>query len=240
MGQPLAHAWCSLLSYLSPPTVTSSTTSLLCTVFLSLCLVGCAPQHVAYHSSADIPYRSTSTGTQMDLIGGDDEDAETREYVVFTAEDTELMAEDSGTRSYILLAPATGMGYSFADANLERSVPLTRQEASTLTDGLNETLKLWDGSQNQGEGTFYEYTHTPEQEINRVSPNVIEWYSAVRFTASHTPGGASARLLLGDSPSSKLQAVIKLQDREDVEDFRSVLLQAQKALGGAQGISAQP
>lgn len=46
----------------------------------------------------------------------------------------------------------------------------------------------------------------------------------------HTPEGPSAHLLLGDSPSSKLQAVIKLQDREDVQDFRSVLLQAQKAL----------
>jgi len=207
--------------------MTRSITSLLC-IFLALSLASCAPQHVAYHSSADIPYRNTSTGTQMDLIGGDDEDAGQREYAVFTAEDTELAGE--GTRSYILLTPASSMGYSFKDANLQRSVPLTRQEASVLTDGLNKALELWDDTQGEGEGRFYEFTHTPEQEIDRVSPNVIEWQSAVKFTASHTPDGASARLLLGDSPSSKLQAVIKLQDREDVEDFRSVLLQAQKAL----------
>ena len=206
-----------------------SATSLLC-IFFSLCLVGCPPEHVAYHSSAEIPYRTTSTDTQMDLIGRDDEDAGEREYAVFVADDTELAAGDSGNPPYILLAPASGMGYSFAEANLQRSVPLTKEEAIALTDGLNEALELWDDSQNEGEGRFYEFTHTPEQEITRVSPSVIEWYSAVRFTASHTPDGASARLLLGDSPSSKLQAVIHLRDREDVEDFRTVLLQAQKAL----------
>ena len=207
----------------------SKPASLLCIVF-SLCLVGCSPQHVAYHSSADIPYRTTSTDSEMDLIGGDDEDANQREYAVFVAEDMEMRSEDEATRSYILLAPASDMGYSFEDTNLQRSVPLTREKAIALTDGLNKALELWDDSQNEGEGLFYEFTHTPEQEITRVSPSVIEWYSAVRFTASHTPDGASARLLLGDSPSSKLQAVIHLRDREDVEDFRTVLLQAQKAL----------
>ncbi len=210
--------------------MTRSITSLLC-IFLALSLTSCAPQHVSYHSTADIPYRTTSTNSEMDLIGADGEDANQREYAVFVAEDTEVRSEDEATRSYILLAPASDMGYSFEDANLHRSVPLTREEAIALTDGLNKALELWDDTQGESEGRFYEFTHTPEQEITRVSTNVIEWYSAIRFTASHTPDGASARLLLGDSPSSKLQAVIKLQDREDVEDFRSVLLQAQKALG---------
>lgn len=205
--------------------MTESTTALLCIVF-SLSLVGCTPQHVAYHSTADIPYRTTSTDTQMDLVGADDEDASQREYAVFVAEDT----GDSGTQSYVLLAPANTMGYSFADANLQRSVPLTEEEALALADGVKKALELWDSSQNEGEGRFYEFTHTPEQEITRVSPNVIEWHSAVRFTASHTPDGASARLLLGDSPSSQLQAVIGLQERADVEDFRSVLLKAQRSL----------
>lgn len=208
--------------------MTKSTTALLCVAF-SLSLAGCAPQHVAYHSTADIPYRTTSTGTQMDLIGGDDEDASQREYAVFVADDT----GDGGTRSYVLLAPASSMGYSFSDANLQRSVPLTEEEALALADGTKEALELWDSSQSEGEGRFYEFTHAPEQEITRVSPNVIEWYSTVRFTASHTPDGASARLLLGGSPRSELQAVIELQDRDDVRDFRSVLLQAQKALGGS-------
>ncbi len=189
-------------------------------------LAGCGPPHVAYHSTADVPYYTESTSTQMQLVGQSDEEASEREYVAF-------VARDDGKRSYLLLAPkdTRTAGYSFDAAIIGRAVPLKKKQGQALIDGLAQTLELWDQGGADGSGRFYEFMHAPEQEVDRVSENVVEWHPALKFTASHIPNGASARLLLGDSPNERLQYVVELNEREDVVDFRQVLQTAQKQTG---------
>lgn len=70
----------------------------------------------------------------------------------------------------------------------------------------------------------------PEQDVRRVSENVVQWQAALRFTFSHTPDGPSAVMLLGDSPDSGLQYVIEFDDREQIEDFRSLVVEAGRRL----------
>jgi len=183
-------------------------------------LAGCQTQHVAYHSTADIPYVTNATNTQMELVGGDDEMADEREYVVFAAVD----GQDMG---YVLLAPYTGSssgaGYSFANANLARAVPLQRDNIESLVSALQRTSNMWSQAEVDGEGTFVEVMHAPEQDVRRVSENVVEWRPALRFTFSGTPDGPSAQMLLGDAPEERLQYVIEFDERQQIEDFRNVL-----------------
>jgi hypothetical protein len=187
---------------------------------------GCETTHVAYHSTADVPYYTSSTSTQMELVTGDVNPESQIGYLVFTA-------TDNSQNSYVLLAPSesTDPDYTFGSANFGRAVPLQKAEVEELTEGLRRTLKLWGESNSSTEGSFYEFLHAPEQEIRRVSQNVIQWQAAVKFTASHTPEGPSARLLLGDSPNESLQYVIEFDNRSDVSDFRDLLKSASNQLG---------
>lgn len=194
---------------------------LLYAVVLSVAILsGCKTQHVAYHSTADIPYYTDATNTQMTLVVGDEDAAEDRDYVVF-------VATDDQSTPYVLLAPYTGnsssAGYSFANANLTRAVPLRDENLDTLIDAARRASGHWSQDDTQGEGTFVEFVHAPEQDIRRVSENVIEWNSAIRFTFSHVPDGSSARMVLGDSPDEQLQYVVEFKEQEEVVDFQDVL-----------------
>jgi hypothetical protein len=195
-------------------------------LLIVLLLTGCrSADHVAYHSTADIPYYTDDTATRMELIVGDQEAAQNREYVVFAA-------VDDGEIPYVLLAPYSGSSasteYSFEKAVIERAVPLHGDNLDRLITGLGTTLRLWDKDNGDGEGDFYEYVHAPEQDINRLSENVVEWHSAIRFTASHTPEGPSAQMLLGDSPKEALQYLVEFEERSAVDDLHDVLQEARE------------
>jgi hypothetical protein len=196
---------------------------------------GCETQHVAYHSTASVPYYTQSTSTQMQLIGEASESSPSpgpnetsgRGYVIFSATDNQQT-------SYVLLAPeGTPSGYSFEAANFGRAVPLQKKQASALIDGLNRTLEIWGKSNEEGEGDFYEFLHAPEQDVDPVSPNVVEWVASVKFTASNTPDGPTARLVLGDSPKEALQYVVEFDERKEVATFRDLLQKARDQMGSA-------
>lgn len=162
----------------------------------------------------------------MNLIG--ESDAQTsRGYVVFAATDNQ-------ETSYVLPAPEKEetTGYTFDAANLGRAVPLQKKQASVLISGLNRILELWGNSDAEDEGAFYEFLHAPEQNIDPVSPNVVEWTASVQFTASNTPSGPTARLQLGDSPKKALQYVVEFDDREEVATLRDLLQKAHNQMGG--------
>jgi hypothetical protein len=151
-------------------------------------LAGCQTQHVAYHSTADIPYVTNATNTQMELVGGDDEMADEREYVVFAAVD----GQDMG---YVLLPPYTGSssgaGYSFANANLARAVPLQRNNIESLVSALERTSNMWSQAEVDGEGTFVEVMHAPEQDVGAL---VRTSSSGVQPSASPSRGRRTDRL----------------------------------------------
>jgi hypothetical protein len=190
-------------------------------LIFAVLLAGCKTQHVPYHSTADIPYATTSTSTQMELIVGDDEMKDKREYVVF-------VASDNGQNEYALIAPQTSntSGYSFDAANLGRSVPLPEDNVTALIDGLADALQIWDKSSEEEEGAFYEFSHAPEQDIDRISENVVRWHPALKVTISHTPDGPAGRMLVGDSPKQELQHVVEFDKREELADFRNLLKEA--------------
>lgn len=184
-----------------------------------LILTGCRQtEHVPYHSTAEITYFTSATWTNMELIGADDEQADDRDFRI-------LVATDNDELRYVLIAPSDGdeADYTIEDTDILRAVPIKTGSISTLTAELGRTLELWDGDQLDGQGDFVEFMHAPEQDIRRVSENVVEWRPALRYTFSKTPSGPTARMLLGDSPDSGLQKVITFEDREEIADFRQVL-----------------
>jgi len=195
-------------------------------LLILLFLTGCKTQHVAYHSTASVPYFSEATTTHLEVIVGSDDFAGDRDFVVYHA-------VDNGADAYTLIAPSTDRAREnneFQRGRIHRAVPLSREHSDKLAAGLAETLRLWETSYSNQEGGFYEFMLAPEQDVRRVSENVVQWRAALRFTFSHTPDGPSAAMLLGDSPDSGLQYVIEFDDREQIEDFRSLVVEAGRRL----------
>lgn len=189
----------------------------------SLLFVGCETTHVSYHSTVTVPYQSDATSTQMDLvtIEGGQQSSGSLGFIV-------LVAEDGDSDPYVLLAPmrvgqTSNLSYEIRSARMDRAVPLNKPEVDTLLQGLDRTLEMMSGPELEGEGRFYEYMYAPEQNIDQVSTRVVEWYPALRFTAARTEKGTTAELILGNSPKESLQYRIKFEERETLEDFRTLL-----------------
>lgn len=190
----------------------------------SLLFVGCETTHVRHHSTITVPYQSDATSTQMDLvtIEGGQQSSGSLGFIV-------LVAEDGDSDPYVLLAPMRANNtseYRIRSARIDRAVPLSKPEVDTLSQGLDRTLEMLSGPDLEEEGEFYEYIYAPEQNIDRVSTRVVEWYPALRFTAARTEEGTTAELILGDSPEQSLQYRIEIEEREALEDFRTLLRNA--------------
>ena len=184
---------------------------------VAFALTGCQTKHVAYHSTANVPYLTSSTLTDMVLVGKK-ADGIDRKYRVMTATDNQRV-------QYAVLAPDKGasVGYKLKDADFNRSVPLKEKTLQALIEGVEETLRVWDQKRGERKGTFYEFLHAPEQDVRSVSDNVVTWDPAIRFTSSHTSEGPTVRIILGDSPKDKLQRLIEFNRREEVADLRDLL-----------------
>jgi len=194
---------------------------LACSAFALLC-AGCGPDPIAYHSTASVPYYTSSTSTQMEAIQRQEESAGGEPYVVFSALDNE-------STGYVLVAPTgTGSsGSSFQAADFNRAVPLKGENLTSLIEELGGAIDRW-GTESEGSGSFYEFVHAPEDDIERVSENVVQYYASVRFTISRTEEGPVGRLVLGASPEEQLQSVIEMEDKEAVQTFRNLLMRAQE------------
>jgi len=199
----------------------------------SLLLAGCGSPHVAYHSTASVPFYTASTSTQMEAIERTGDQVTQKNYVVFAALDNQ-------NAGYVLLAPTGGTSFesNFKSADFDRAVPLKGENLSSFISGLGDATKDW-GEEREGTGTFYEFVHAPEDDIQRVSKNVIEYYASVRFTLSRTPDGTAGRLVLGASPDKQLQSVISFEDKEDVQTLRNLLKRARERSTGMQEARSQ-
>ncbi|WP_022836057.1 hypothetical protein [Salisaeta longa] len=191
-----------------------------------LFLTGCGgARHVAYHSTAEISYQTAATKTQLYLVGSDDANALQRNYVVFAA-------SDRGGTPYVLLTPRTSRGagatYSFNDAVIVRGVPLHRPALDTLIQTLTYVHQQWAPTPKATRGVLAEMIHAPVTDIEPDGPTVTTWTPALRFTFSHTPKGPTARMILGNAPKQRLQYLVSFDEREEIADFRKVLMQARK------------
>lgn len=185
----------------------------------ALLLVGCnrAP-FMPYHSTASIPHYSTSTLTSMTFLRGDEKMMESRQYGV-------IAAFDEGVSPYILLAPLRpGLrGARRLDHLLVgRGAPLSPERAAAFADGLDEVLRTWDVKQERDGGVFFEFMHAPEQDIDRISENVVEWRPAIRFNYNNTENGPAAVLTIGEGQMPFVH-VVEFTKRNQVEDFRELI-----------------
>jgi hypothetical protein len=158
----------------------------------------------------------------MEAIEREEDGPGDKEYLVFSA-------LDNGSTRYVLIAPtgASAAESNFESADFNRAVPLKGENLDSLIDGLGRAIEQW-GTESQGNGAFYEFVHAPEDDIERVSKNVIQYYAAVRFTISRTEEGPVGQLVLGASPEEKLQSVIEMEGKENVQTFRNLLMRARK------------
>jgi len=194
----------------------------------ALFCAGCGPTPIAYHSTAWVPYYTSSTSTQMEAIERK-EDGPDKEYLVFAA-------LDNGSTRYVLIAPTSPStaGSNFKSADFNRAVPLKGENLGSLIEGLGDAIDRW-GSESEGSGAFYEFVHAPEDDIKQVSENVVEYHAAVRFTISKTEKGPVGRLVMGASPDEQLQSVLEMEEKEDVQTLRRLLVRARKEARGMQG-----
>ncbi|MFB6248366.1 MAG: hypothetical protein ABEL97_07340, partial [Salinibacter sp.] len=154
---------------------------------LALLYAGCGPDPIAYHSTASVPYYTSSTSTQMKAIQCQKESIGGDPYVVFAA-------LDNRNTGYVLIAPTGGSsrGSNFDAADFSRAVPLKGENLTSLIEGLGGAIGRW-GTESEGAGSFYEFVHAPEDDIERVSENVVQYYASVRFTISRTEAGPVGR-----------------------------------------------
>ena len=169
-----------------------------------------------------MPYYTASTATQMELIEREDEGPSSdKGYLTFAASDRE-------GPSYVLLVPKSMAAGTYRSADMNRAVPLRGEALTSLISGIDQALGQWAAEKSEGRGQFYEFVHAPEQDVRSVSKNVIEYYASVRFTASHTPKGPTARLVLGASPKEQLQSVYTFTDKDELRTLRSLLTRGQE------------
>lgn len=184
-------------------------------------LAACSsPAYLPYHSTAAIPHSHRSTATEVTLILGEQRRAERRPYAV-------LNAVDGGELHYVLFAPAlpTFQGAnSVRKINLGNGVPMTAEHARAFSRGLGELLAVAGESRNETNGTLYEFSYAPEQDIVRASENVVTWRPSLRFAFSKTESGTAGRLTLGESGGPVHH--FRLDDVRAVSDLKALIDEA--------------
>ena len=190
-------------------------------VLLVALLPGCHLDHLAYHSTEEISYRTDVQDTEVRLVGEESGPRVDREYIVLAARDTD-------GDPYVLITPKrpSSRRYEIRNADLQRSVPLQIEEAERLRDAVLKAADEWDQSESR-QGRFSEFTHAPEQTVEALSEDVVEWYPALRFTAAHTEEGSTARLELGSS-LSEIVFRSKIENEDTTRDFGSLLRKAEQ------------
>lgn len=172
--------------------VTSPRLSIVFLAVVLLAATGCSRTNVLpYHSTASIPHYSRSTKTTMALMrAGDDA---RRPYGV-------AWAMDEGEDPYVLMMPVRSGVQALRDlqdAAIVSAAPISMERAAEFVEGLAFAGRTWRATPGEGQGMFYEFQYAPEQDIARLSENVVEWRSSVRFFYSHTSDGPAALLRFG-------------------------------------------
>ena len=174
-----------------------------------LALPACAPIVRTYSSSAGIPRHVRITRTRVKLVTTDmlpigveggkatSSDRDSIQLNVMSARDRDLQGTE---RAYVLIAPWDG-GY---ERNPVDNVDVTRaafvglEEAKLLKQELDGIVAEWDRDDPPGQRTFFAMSSTSEDEVHRVSTNVVEELPSVRLfvNRSERSGGKPAALFL--------------------------------------------
>ncbi len=162
-----------------------------------------------YSSSAGIPRHVRLTRTRVKLVTTDmlpigveggkatSSDRDSIQLNVMSARDRDLQGTE---RAYVLIAPWDG-GY---ERNPVDNVDVTRaafvglEEAKLLKQELDGIVAEWGRDDPPGQRTFFAMSSTSEDEVHRVSTNVVEELPSVRLfvNRSDRSGGKPAALFL--------------------------------------------
>lgn len=178
-----------------------------------LALAACAPIVRTYSSSAGIPRHVRLTRTRVKLVTTDmlpvgveggrpssSDPWDRRDSIdlnVLSARDRDMQG---GERAYVLIAP---LEVAYARNPID-SVDVTRaafvglEEAKLLKQELDGIVAEWDRDDPPGQRTFFAMSSTSEDEVRRVSTNVVEELPSVRLyvNRSERSGGKPAALFL--------------------------------------------
>ena len=120
----------------------------------TLIVLGCTKKkHVTYHSTASIPHSMSSNLTIMKYIELDKSlSSDNQDYGVATAVD---IKDDASQVSYILFAPSKSDRLkNLNDMQMSMSVPLTTDQAKTLSGKLKVLIGNWEKEIEQDGGFF--------------------------------------------------------------------------------------
>ena len=162
---------------------------LLLSTVTTLIILGCTKKkHVNYHSTASIPHSMSSNLTIMKYIGLDKSlYPKNQQYGVATALD---IKDDASRVSYILFAPSYSKGRTVRnldDMLMSMSVPLTTDQAKTLTKKLKVLIGNWGKVLDENGAIFYKFSITPEHKQKQISKNVISQQFVFEFSFSQFP-----------------------------------------------------
>lgn len=95
-----------------------------------------------------------------------------------------------------------------------------------LIDIVNASIECWDSKQEKGEIIFYKYYIFPEQNEVMISPNVVSIEGSFIFEFQNSKKGSIVLFYFGE----KIPYVQKIKDKEVIEKFYSLLLEAKDYL----------
>lgn len=184
-------------------------------ILLSLfILFACSPDPIIYHSEARLPFYHSSTKTNFKFIKNSNSSNKFEFGVV--------SAKDDDTLSYILFTPSRigGVVSDLSDAHLAYSVTLLPTQVKEFLKLLNMSAYRWNDKFDDIKGISYEFFIAPENLIVQGSPNVVRWYSTLRFIFQNNDDGPLATLIMGEG---SLKYLYKLDKLSEITDLAAML-----------------
>jgi hypothetical protein len=182
---------------------------------------GCGTQYSYYHSTADSPYYSHSILTDAKLIMWPEDIRYSFGIVVAT----DVKSSDSSPHHYALFVPGAQVSgvTEISELKIAYAAPVLKKDLEFLAIELDKILRNWGNKSSFVEATYYEFYSAPEQDIVRLSENVIVWYPSVKFGFQNTEKTLIGVLLIG--PDS-FRFKYTFDDMKEMGAFQKVLSEA--------------
>lgn len=180
--------------------------------------------YLPYHSTAEIPRVTSKTITEMRQAKL--ENVKTNYAVIAAVDNKEI--------GYLLFASAFNSGNvestipeNFWDFDITLSTAIPPNDVDELISVTEEIINHWENLEVGTDGLFYEYSQTLEQDVARLSSNVVEYKPAVKIYFNITEEGSTGRLIIGEGD---LKSFYKIDSKTDLIVFKRLLERGQEIL----------
>ncbi len=176
----------------------------------------CTKKFNPYHSTASLPYYSSTVKTKMRHIEGEDGEREKSDYGVFAC-------IDSLNVRYLIIAPNVASGSlhmldkPYNDYYLPHAICLMPAKAEELLHVVRNSISSWDEHSEKNDAIYYEYSLAPESEIKHVSENVVQWNPTLKYWYQVNSSGSLSYLIIGEGTFKKKIEFDKLSHVQELE-----------------------